>query len=73
LSLFCKQTTEEKILEPGFGREKVGALALTEPGAGSDAASIKTDALPSGSDYILNGEKRFITNGGVADFLFVLQ
>jgi len=51
--------------------EKVGALALTEPGAGSDAASIKTHAERRGQDFVLNGEKRFITNGGVADFLFV--
>src|SRR2546430_7420733 len=51
--------------------QKVGALALTEPKAGSDAASLKTYARRTGRDFVLNGEKRFITNGGVADFLFV--
>jgi alkylation response protein AidB-like acyl-CoA dehydrogenase len=51
--------------------EKIGALALTEPGAGSDAGSIKTYAAKRGDDFIVNGAKRFITNGGVADYLFV--
>lgn len=50
----------------------MGALALTEPQAGSDAGSIKTRARREGRDFILSGEKRFITNGGVADYLFLL-
>src|SRR5439155_254136 len=41
------------------------------PKAGSDAASLKTYARRTGRDFVLNGEKRFITNGGIADFLFV--
>ncbi|SFE09000.1 acyl-CoA dehydrogenase/hypothetical protein [Lentibacillus persicus] len=47
--------------------EYLGAFALTEPGAGSDAASLKTKAVKSDTDYILNGSKVFITNGGEAD------
>ncbi len=48
-----------------------GPYSLTEPFAGSDAASIRTRAKASGTDFLINGEKRFITNGGVADLLFV--
>jgi len=47
--------------------EYLGAFALTEPGAGSDAANIKTKAVKDGDSYILNGSKVFITNGGEAD------
>lgn len=47
--------------------EYLGAFALTEPQAGSDAANIRTRAIKDGDEYILNGGKLFITNGGVAD------
>ncbi|SHH58884.1 acyl-CoA dehydrogenase [Virgibacillus chiguensis] len=47
--------------------EYLGAFALTEPNAGSDAASLKTKAVKDGEAYILNGSKVFITNGGVAN------
>ncbi len=46
----------------------IGALAITEPGAGSDAAGIKTTAIRKGDGYIINGGKTFITNGGEAKF-----
>ena len=46
---------------------RLGAFALTEPEAGSDAASIRTTAVRDGDHYILNGQKRFITHGGIAD------
>merc|ERR1712051_813788 len=48
------------------------AYGVTEPGAGSDVASIKTKAVRKGDDYVINGQKMWITNGGVADFYFVL-
>jgi alkylation response protein AidB-like acyl-CoA dehydrogenase len=51
--------------------ELVAAFCLTEPGAGSDAAGIKTTAVRDGDDWILNGEKIWITNGGIADFFTV--
>ncbi|HJQ23746.1 MAG TPA: acyl-CoA dehydrogenase family protein [Blastocatellia bacterium] len=49
--------------------ETVGALALTEPGAGSDLASVKTRAVRDGDDFIINGAKTYITNGPIADVI----
>jgi alkylation response protein AidB-like acyl-CoA dehydrogenase len=46
---------------------KIGAMGLTEPGAGSDVSSIQTTARREGDYYVLNGTKQFITNGGIAD------
>ncbi|TFJ93387.1 acyl-CoA dehydrogenase [Lentibacillus salicampi] len=51
--------------------EALGAYALSEPGSGSDAAGMKTVAKQDGDDYILNGNKVWITNGGVADIYIV--
>ncbi|WP_026570800.1 acyl-CoA dehydrogenase [Sediminibacillus terrae] len=51
--------------------EKLGAYALSEPGAGSDVASMKTTARLDGDSYVLNGSKVWITNGGVADTYIV--
>ena len=58
-------------LPPIVTGEQIGALALTEPNAGSDAVSIRTRADRHGSHYVLNGTKQFITNGPVADALLV--
>jgi acyl-CoA dehydrogenase len=49
----------------------LSAFALTEPGAGSDAGSVKTVAVRSGDEYVLNGNKCFITNGGYASFVVI--
>jgi len=46
---------------------RIGAYGLTEPEAGSDVANLSTTAVRDGDDYILNGTKRFVTNGGIAD------
>lgn len=51
--------------------EMIAAFCLTEPGAGSDAASIKTTAKRDGDDWVLNGNKLWITNGGIAQFFTV--
>jgi|SRR5271156_4196280 acyl-CoA dehydrogenase len=52
--------------------ELIGAIALTEPEAGSDLASVSTTATHSGDQLVINGQKRFITNGGHADYYTVL-
>jgi len=58
-----------RYLPPLCSGEAVGALALTEPDAGSDAVGIQSRAVRDGDDYVLNGTKMFITNGPVADTL----
>jgi acyl-CoA dehydrogenase len=50
--------------------KKIGGFTVTEPQAGSDAASIQTHAVPDGDHYVLNGQKAFVTNGGIGD-LFI--
>jgi acyl-CoA dehydrogenase len=59
----------ERWLRPAIRGEKIGALGITEPGAGSDVASIRTFARPVEGGYVVNGGKTFITNGVRADFL----
>jgi acyl-CoA dehydrogenase family member 9 len=51
--------------------EMIAAFCLTEPGAGSDAASIKSTAVADGDHWVINGSKLWITNGGIADFFTV--
>jgi len=51
--------------------EMIAAFCLTEPGAGSDAAAIRTKAVRDGADWVINGNKLWITNGGIADFFTV--
>ncbi|GLZ39478.1 putative acyl CoA dehydrogenase [Actinokineospora sp. NBRC 105648] len=52
--------------------EWVGAIAMTEPGTGSDLQNIKTRAIRDGDEYVVNGAKTFITNGGQCDFVVVV-
>ncbi len=52
--------------------EMIGAIAMTEPGAGSDLQGVKTTAVKDGEDYILNGCKTFITNGWLCDLVIVV-
>lgn len=52
--------------------EYVGAIAMTEPGAGSDLQAIRTTAMLEGDEYVINGSKTFITNGQQADFVIVV-
>ena len=58
---------KEKYLTPLASGEKIGAIGLTEPGAGTDASGQQTKAVLDGDHYVLNGSKIFITNGGAAD------
>ncbi|NLW22148.1 MAG: acyl-CoA dehydrogenase [Tissierellia bacterium] len=71
--IFTYGTEEQKqnYLIPLARGEKLGAFALTEPNAGTDAAGIQTVAVLDGNNYILNGSKIFITNGGQADIYIV--
>lgn len=62
---------KEKYLKPLARGEKLGAFALTEPNAGSDAGNQQTVAKLDGDFYILNGSKIFITNGGTADVFII--
>jgi len=52
--------------------EMVGAIAMTEPGAGSDLQSLRTRAVRDGDDYVINGSKTFITNGSLCDLLIIV-
>ncbi len=60
---------KEEFLAPVVRGEKIAALGVSEPGAGSDVASIRCTAKKDGGDYIINGSKTFITNGSFADFI----
>ena len=64
---FGTEEQKQKYLVPLAKGEKIGAFGLTEPGAGTDAAGQQTVAVLDGDNYVLNGSKIFITNGGVAD------
>ena len=68
---FGSEEQKRKYLAPLARGEKLGAFALTEPEAGSDAAAIKTRAVLSGDEWVLNGQKVFITNGSIADVVVV--
>lgn len=59
---------QERYLTPGILGEKIGALAMTEPFAGSDLKAIRTTAERDGDHYVVNGSKTFITNGYYGDF-----
>ncbi|MEL6853386.1 MAG: acyl-CoA dehydrogenase family protein, partial [Bacteroidota bacterium] len=64
-------TQKERYLRPGITGKKIGCLAITEPGGGSDVQAMTTSARLEGDHYVLNGSKTFITNGVNSDFLIV--
>ena len=66
---FGTEEQKQRWLVPGIAGEKIGALGITEPGAGSDVAGICTTARRVDGGYVVNGAKTFITNGVRADFL----
>lgn len=68
---FGNEEQKQKYIPKLASGEYLGAFCLTEPHAGSDAASLKTRAVKKGDRYILNGSKIFITNGGEADVYIV--
>jgi len=77
-SLYCfpvyaygNEQQKKKYLSPVASGENLGCYGLTEAGAGSDPASMRTTAVKDGEFWILNGEKKFITNGNVASYAVV--
>ncbi|MFT0801688.1 acyl-CoA dehydrogenase [Bacillus swezeyi] len=68
---FGTEEQKQEYLKPMARGGKIGAYGLTEPGSGSDAGGMKTTAVKNGNEYILNGTKIFITNGGIADYYIV--
>ena len=68
---FGTEEQKQKYLIPLARGEKLGAFALTEPSAGTDASMQKSTAMPDGDAYVLNGSKIFITNAGAADVFIV--
>jgi hypothetical protein len=66
---FGTDEQKEQWLKPLAKGEMLGAFALTEPQAGSDASDLKTRAKPDGNGYVLNGTKQFITSGSIADIV----
>lgn len=71
INQFGNKDQKAKYLTPLAKGEKLGAFGLTEPGAGTDASGQQTTAVLEGDNYILNGSKIFITNGGVAETFII--
>ncbi|MGL6112849.1 MAG: acyl-CoA dehydrogenase family protein [Rubrivivax sp.] len=65
------EALKRRVVPQVLSGEKIAALAITEPGGGSDVAALRTTAVRDGEHYVVNGEKTFITSGMRADFLSV--
>ena len=72
IHLLGTEEQKQRYLVPGIKGEKIGCLGITEPGAGSDVAGIRTKAIKDGDDYLITGSKTFITNGARADFIVLV-
>jgi citronellyl-CoA dehydrogenase len=72
IHLLGTEEQKQRYLVPGIKGEKIGCLGITEPGAGSDVAGIRTKAIRDGDDYLISGSKTFITNGPRADFILLV-
>jgi acyl-CoA dehydrogenase len=70
--LKCAGDQIETYLKPTVAGDKICAMAITEPGAGSDAAAITTTARRDGDSWVLNGTKHFISDGDIADYVILL-
>ena len=68
---FANDEQKKAYLEPTISGERYSCFAITEPGAGSDARNIRTSAVRDGDEWVINGEKTFITGGDIADFTMV--
>ncbi len=72
LARFGSDEVRRAFLEPSIAGDFVACIGVSEPGAGSDVASIKTNARSDGDDYVINGGKMWITNGTQADWICLL-
>ena len=72
LNRYGSDALKKKYLPKMAAGEQIGAIAMSEPGAGSDLQSVKTSAIRKGDKYIVNGSKTFITNGWNADLVIVV-
>ena len=72
LARFGSDYVKETFLAPAVAGDMVACIGVSEPGAGSDVAAIKTNAVKDGDDYIINGTKMWITNSTQADFVCLL-
>ena len=72
LARFGSDYLKENFLKPAVAGDQVAAIAVSEPGAGSDVAGIKTTAVKEGDEYVINGQKMWITNGTQADWACTL-
>ena len=72
LARFGSDEVRRAFLEPSIAGDFVAAIGVSEPGAGSDVASIKTNARSDGDDYVINGGKMWITSGTQADWICLL-
>jgi alkylation response protein AidB-like acyl-CoA dehydrogenase len=66
---FATEEQKRNYLAPVIRGEKIGAIGITEPDVGSDTAGMKTRAVKDGDEYVINGQKKFITNGSQADYI----
>lgn len=72
LARFGSNELREEFLKPAISGDMIGCIGVSEPGAGSDVAGLKTTAKKDGDDYIINGTKMWITNSPSADFICLL-
>ena len=72
IEMLGTEDIKQRYLIPGIKGEKIACLGITEPGAGSDVAGIRTTARRDGDEYVINGSKTFITNGARADFILLV-
>ena len=72
LNRYASDQLKKKYLPKMAAGELIGAIAMSEPGAGSDLQSVKTSAIRQGDHYVVNGSKTFITNGWNADLVIVV-
>lgn len=72
IETYGNEEQKQRWLPKAVSGEMISSIAMTEPGVGSDLAAVKTTAVKDGDDYIINGEKTFITNGLLTDLVVVV-